>query len=227
MNYTEYKESAQRHLEICLLLKSQIGLSKNLQQTEHYLQELYYLVGYVYECSIKFVFYTHWYRQGLTKNKSAGFRTDLRKEDTEWIADYYRQTKNRNFEYKLHFPFISINEVKGNLNLQEQNIDVENIGVEWNETKNGLEYIISKFSTQSKIYEYLKSFNIDAISPNYIRNLVDNSITPIKALNWTVDERYISNIEIKEKDLVFEILNDAEVLFKDSKKFYHLQISKK
>ena len=72
MFYTEYKEAAERHLEVCLQLEyllrdnykakeeaGQILSSRERKEKLQLLADLYYLSGYIIECSYNYAIYKH------------------------------------------------------------------------------------------------------------------------------------------------------------------------
>lgn len=56
-----YKDAAERHLHVCAILLKQLDFPQNFRNTNKYrniLAELYYLSGYIVECSINYKYLT-------------------------------------------------------------------------------------------------------------------------------------------------------------------------
>ena len=56
-----YKDAAERHLHVCAILMKQLDSPQNFRNTNKYqniLAELYYLSGYIVECSINYKYLT-------------------------------------------------------------------------------------------------------------------------------------------------------------------------
>lgn len=70
--YQEYQQAAERHYQTCLTLKEAIqelqGNSSNNKLVKKLLQNLYYLTGYIIECSCCYFIYAHY--ADLTDKKS-------------------------------------------------------------------------------------------------------------------------------------------------------------
>lgn len=57
MNYREYFKASTRHLLTCNRLLNDVDANKNVSENIHYINEAYYLSGYVYECLLSYVLF--------------------------------------------------------------------------------------------------------------------------------------------------------------------------
>lgn len=85
-----YKDAAERHLHVCSLLMKQLDYPQNFSNTNKYqniLAELYYLSGYIVECSVNYKYLTtrgsndstNWHRNwGVDVDLGKHFRFDAR-----------------------------------------------------------------------------------------------------------------------------------------------------
>ena len=110
MDYKEYKKASKRHLYTCQTLKKNLekeGLSE--EQKQHLLFNLYYLCGYIIECSLnfailKFIDFERLARDNELQDRygKADFKKLKPKHNDKRVGFRRRRNENRDSWYLYH-----------------------------------------------------------------------------------------------------------------------------
>ena len=115
MKYTEFEKAAQRHLQTCQKLKVLIE-GNNLEdvEKENLLKNLFYLAGYVVECSFKFAFFAKLRREvKQSSNDDVTFLVSV--YNAKIRKGKFKEVENgivKEFSYKKHFSLLNTEEEK-------------------------------------------------------------------------------------------------------------------
>lgn len=196
MKYTEFGYAAERHLQTCQRLKELIECNTlGKSEKENLLKNLFYLTGYIVECSFKFAFFAKIYRSGnLSKDKSKN------KENADKLAEIY----NRSIREKKSSNFIELNK-EGN-------------AIPFSYT-NHFSICNEKHEKASRelIHFIEDKFRPTPVS-NYYEFLIGNSTNEILASKWHSETRYFIDFKLNQNE-VFAYIEDAERIFSTSKKY--------
>jgi len=117
----DYKRAAIKHQHTCHILCQQYKITKGKADKKHLLLNLYYLSGYIIECSIKFGIYVH-YAHHRTK--------DIKTLNVSGIT-YDRHIKHHRFARYKDYLTLKINADLPLVSKKSSNSDVMKLFNEW------------------------------------------------------------------------------------------------
>ena len=105
MYYHEYHKAATRHLEICKQLLKNIKDDTKSSSRGHYLNETYYLSGYIMECMLSYILFygTHGDVEDTEIYKEKNTHSKFMSHNLQSKSEHVRSRMDRN----TNIPFVS------------------------------------------------------------------------------------------------------------------------
>ena len=157
MNHLEYKKAAKRHLSTCDFILRKLDEIKPTQSHVDFLLNVYYLSGYIIECTLKYAIfkrYNHIYKDVETfDKKGVRYEENLKIHSIPRLIEELRRIDRDLPQETLVITSVTNNEIKKLIN--SWSVDLRYTDIQLKEKK-----ITLDFDVLSTYFNTIKDFNV-------------------------------------------------------------------